>query len=99
MPLIDCPDCGKQVSDHATSCIECGRPLHVDLLSRPAAGSDEAVKTGRQRSKLRNDLGNALGLFGVGGAIVAGTMSGSFALGIVLALVALGLAIYVAYGY
>lgn len=27
MPLIECPDCGKQVSDRAVSCIGCGAPL------------------------------------------------------------------------
>lgn len=26
MPLIQCPDCGKDVSDAAPSCIHCGRP-------------------------------------------------------------------------
>lgn len=28
MPLIECPDCGKQVSDRASSCIGCGAPLN-----------------------------------------------------------------------
>lgn len=27
MPLIQCPDCNKDVSDMANSCIHCGRPL------------------------------------------------------------------------
>lgn len=27
MPLITCPECGKQVSDQATSCPHCGYPL------------------------------------------------------------------------
>ncbi len=27
MPLIDCPDCKRQVSDKAASCIHCGCPL------------------------------------------------------------------------
>ena|SRR5690242_18916077 len=27
MPLVPCPDCGKQVSTEATACIGCGRPL------------------------------------------------------------------------
>ena len=27
MPLVTCPDCGKQVSDAAPSCIHCGRPF------------------------------------------------------------------------
>lgn len=27
MPLIECPDCGKRVSDQAPACIGCGRPM------------------------------------------------------------------------
>ena len=27
MPLIACPDCGRQVSDQATACPSCARPL------------------------------------------------------------------------
>jgi DNA-directed RNA polymerase subunit RPC12/RpoP len=27
MPLIDCPDCAKKISDAAPSCIHCGRPM------------------------------------------------------------------------
>lgn len=27
MGLIDCPDCGKSISDIAPSCIQCGRPM------------------------------------------------------------------------
>jgi len=33
MALIECPDCGKQVSDAATSCISCGRPLRGNSQS------------------------------------------------------------------
>jgi TM2 domain-containing membrane protein YozV len=27
MPVIQCPDCGNQVSDAAPACIHCGRPM------------------------------------------------------------------------
>ena len=27
MPLIKCPECGKEVSDRAAACIHCGCPL------------------------------------------------------------------------
>ena len=35
MALIKCPDCGKQISDQAQSCPECGRPTQAskDLLA------------------------------------------------------------------
>ena len=29
MPLVPCPDCGREISDLAPSCIHCGRPLRV----------------------------------------------------------------------
>lgn len=34
MALISCPDCGKQISDQAPSCIGCGRPM--PLAAQPA---------------------------------------------------------------
>lgn len=27
MALIKCPDCGKMISDSATMCVGCGRPM------------------------------------------------------------------------
>ncbi len=27
MPLITCPECGKEISDKSTACIHCGCPL------------------------------------------------------------------------
>ena len=42
MPLIECPDCGKPVSDKAPACIHCGRPLG----ERPAPEElDDAKET------------------------------------------------------
>lgn len=29
MPLIDCPDCGRQISDLAPACVHCGRPAGI----------------------------------------------------------------------
>jgi zinc-ribbon domain len=29
MALITCPDCSKQISDSASACIHCGRPMHT----------------------------------------------------------------------
>jgi len=97
MALITCPDCNAEVSDQAQTCIKCGRPLSPDLREQPAAGSAEAAKKGRQRSKLRNDFGNAIGFVSVIVAIFAG-MATSFMTGIVVALVGIGIGLYVAYG-
>jgi uncharacterized membrane protein YvbJ len=97
MSLVTCPDCGKQVSEQAPSCIHCGRPLKADLVKNPSAGSAEAVKKGDQRSKLRTDLGGAIAFVGLLIAIVVG-MVGSAMAGWLLALAVLGLAIWVTYG-
>lgn len=37
MGLINCPDCGKQVSDRASACIGCGAPLEGQASSAPKA--------------------------------------------------------------
>jgi hypothetical protein len=97
MALITCPDCDRQVSEHAASCIHCGRPLGSELIEQPAAGSAEATKKGVQRSKLRNDLGRAIAFVGLAIALVVG-MASSATVGWVVALVVLGVAIWVTYG-
>lgn len=40
MPLVTCPDCGKQVSDQAAACIDCGRPIKVVTT----AVSDDVIR-------------------------------------------------------
>jgi len=35
MALIKCPECGREVSDRATSCIHCGFPLREELDRKP----------------------------------------------------------------
>lgn len=34
MALINCPECGRQISDKATNCPNCGCPIHVANYSR-----------------------------------------------------------------
>lgn len=34
MALIKCPDCGKMISDKATMCIGCGRPMKEEVSLR-----------------------------------------------------------------
>jgi len=41
MPLINCKDCGKVISDQAVSCPNCGRPLHT---SQPIKVEDTNAK-------------------------------------------------------
>lgn len=44
MPLTECPDCEKQISDAADSCVHCGRPMRnahsiFEECLRPDRGS------------------------------------------------------------
>jgi uncharacterized membrane protein YdbT with pleckstrin-like domain len=36
MPLVSCPDCGRQVSTSAAACPQCNRPLGPQVLAPPA---------------------------------------------------------------
>lgn len=52
MALIQCPDCGKQVSDAVTACIGCGRPLRSSAApSGPQPGSEQRPALIEQTSK------------------------------------------------
>jgi len=42
MALVKCPDCGKQISDAALSCIECGRPM----VPVQQAGAEPSLRQG-----------------------------------------------------
>jgi len=61
MALVQCPDCGAQVSDSAVVCAQCGFPLRRDALKQQAA-------TGGARSGT-NAAGIIIGLV-VGGFLV-----------------------------
>jgi drug/metabolite transporter (DMT)-like permease len=37
MPLITCPDCGREVSDAAPACVQCGHPFTA-ARAKPVAG-------------------------------------------------------------
>ena len=45
MPLIDCPECGKQISDAASACPHCGYPLK-DRASAPVLSSRKETPLG-----------------------------------------------------
>lgn len=40
MALINCPDCGKEVSDSAKNCIHCGCVLKQNLVACPECGNE-----------------------------------------------------------
>lgn len=66
MALIDCQDCGQEVSTGARSCPNCGRP------TRPESGSQEdpeVIEATGRRAKAQQLVG---GLLGIIGAVVYG---------------------------
>jgi hypothetical protein len=103
VPLISCPDCGKQVSDRAPACIGCGRPiaqtggLAPALASLGRAETAQAVKEGQQRAEGRRSVGNLMTF----AAIVIGiaVMFASPVLGLLVILGGMGAAAWVKYGW
>lgn len=39
MPLVECPDCGREISDLAPACPQCGRPTAATAQSQPSGGT------------------------------------------------------------
>lgn len=97
MALIACSECGNEISDKAASCVRCGNPISPQLLDQPAAGSADAVKSGRQRSRARADGGKAIAFVGLPIALVVG-MATTAAIGWGVAFAVMVLAVVVAYG-
>ena len=59
MALIQCPECGKEVSDQSDKCLNCGFPLKK--TGKPAESTGRKNKTGR--SKVVIVLNAGLGFF------------------------------------
>ncbi len=43
MALINCPECGKQISDKASACHNCGCPVEVPKQQEPQGKSEEII--------------------------------------------------------
>jgi hypothetical protein len=56
MALIQCPDCGKQVSDQAPSCPQCGRPIAKTGENQPATGT-KCPKCGKLITPIVTNVG------------------------------------------
>lgn len=46
MALINCPDCGKEVSDQAPTCPNCGRPIKKEVSKSKPEVKVEGQKEG-----------------------------------------------------
>jgi hypothetical protein len=51
MALIDCPECGKQVSSNATACPNCGEPI----ASKPPSHPDHEVAVMQATAEMKNE--------------------------------------------
>lgn len=71
MALINCPDCGNEVSDRAEACPNCARPIRD--ASTPAEGVQTIEDTGK-RWKLMRVVGT---LAFLGGFVVLLIVAGS----------------------
>jgi hypothetical protein len=72
MPLVPCPDCGKQHSDAATACPDCGRPTGAS-----AAGRDRPQTVRIQKRTSPLTVGCAVFLvLGIVGAVISVALGG-----------------------
>jgi predicted RNA-binding Zn-ribbon protein involved in translation (DUF1610 family) len=57
MPLMTCPDCGKQVSDRAATCIGCGAPLvEAPALAQLSESSPSSVSYRRKTDRFHGTM-------------------------------------------
>jgi len=69
MSLINCSECGKEVSDKAVSCPDCGNPINATLDN----ASDQGIRCPKCSSKdLHTDKKGFSGKKAVAGAILTG---------------------------
>lgn len=83
MALIDCPECGKQISDKAASCIHCGNPLTQPAPIAQAQIDPDSVVTTQATSKpwkVIQAIGVVMMMVGIG-SCVSGTGQGGFGTG------------------
>lgn len=52
MALINCPECGKQISDKAPACPNCGYPLELHIRQEREKAMDEARKEKETNAEL-----------------------------------------------
>lgn len=82
MPLIKCPDCGKEISDTAPACIGCGRVM----ASPPSVKTAAETKTIERKGGKYELIGTLLilgSMLGCMGGIATDAGSGWIGTGIV----------------
>lgn len=103
MALVECPDCGKLISDQATECNQCGRPMQMTRPEReesreqPPSQGSQSVEAGSRRSKLPEDSGTAIGGIGAGVGVVVMVLH-SLAAGLAIAGITVAAGLWIQYG-
>ncbi|SHG31476.1 zinc ribbon domain-containing protein [Dysgonomonas macrotermitis] len=73
MALINCSECGKQVSDKAVSCPTCGNPINKHTTSNAISSSNDIMKCPKCNStNLTSDKKGFSGRKAVAGAVLTG---------------------------
>jgi hypothetical protein len=76
MALIDCSECGKQISDKAASCIHCGNPRTVAAAPEAVAIESAPVITTQETGKAHKVvqlIGGAIVVLGVVSCVASET--------------------------
>lgn len=73
MALIQCPDCGSQVSSSAAACLKCGYPIAGGGTTQAQGGKVQTVEQTSKRYKLQQLL--SVLLIGVGVIVVISGVS------------------------
>lgn len=60
MALIDCEECGKEVSDKATACIHCGAPIEKEEEYAPPSSDKYKTKFKPEKPKKKGSLGKTI---------------------------------------
>lgn len=60
MAVVNCPDCGREISDAAPACVGCGRPMTTPVAQPASAVGPVCKRCGSDR------VGKVRGLQGVG---------------------------------
>lgn len=63
MALIKCPECGKEISDKAKNCIQCGYPIEILTHENALVKNKNSVNPNISISQLLSDLSNVIKAF------------------------------------
>jgi len=77
MALISCTDCGKQISNHAPACPECGRPMKSSMV----LGSSKTIELTAKRFKFISMISILVLILGLVIMGVIRSVSGEFPTG------------------